>query len=228
MIAAFFDLDGTLLGVNSGWLWMQRERRHGRLSAAQMAQAALYMSLYKFGLIPMEGAMRRALRTVEGVPERAVRAWTREWFDAEVTPFVAAGAWPAVEEHRRQGHLLVLLTSSSPYESEAASEHFGLDAFLSTRYEVRAGRFTGGIELPICYGQGKVVAAERFAAEHDVDLAASYFYTDSITDLPMLARVGFPRVVNPDPRLRRTARVRGWPILDWSAASPGARPARGA
>jgi HAD superfamily hydrolase (TIGR01490 family) len=217
MIAAFFDLDGTLLGVNSGWLWMRRERRHGRLSAVQMSQAVFYMTLYRFGLVPMEGAMRRALKTVEGMTEHAVRACTREWFLAEVTPHVAAGARPAIEEHRRQGHRLVLLTSSSPYESEVACEHFGLDAFLSTRYEVRGGRFTGGVELPICYGQGKVVLAERYAEQHDVDLAASYFYTDSITDLPMLLRVGRPRVVMPDPRLRREARRRGWEVQDWRA-----------
>jgi phosphoserine phosphatase len=64
----------------------------------------------------------------------------------------------------------------------------------------------------VCYGQGKVVWAERFAAEHDVDLAASYFYTDSISDLPLLERVGHPVVVNPDLRLRRLARKRGWPL----------------
>jgi phosphoserine phosphatase len=65
---------------------------------------------------------------------------------------------------------------------------------------------------PVCYGQGKVVWAERFAAEWDVDLAASYFYTDSISDLPLLERVGHPIAVNPDTRLRRLARARRWPV----------------
>jgi len=133
-------------------------------------------------------------------------------------PCVAPGARGVVEDHRSRGHLLTLLTSSSPYESEAACELFGLDAHLSTRYAVRDGRFTGDLELPLCYGQGKVTLAERFAAARGVDLDRSYFYTDSITDLPMLARVGFPRVVNPDPRLRRLARRRGWQALDWSRA----------
>ncbi|MGD8627079.1 MAG: haloacid dehalogenase-like hydrolase, partial [Anaerolineae bacterium] len=74
------------------------------------------------------------------------------------------------------------------------------------------GRLTGEIEPPPCYGQGKVVWAERFAREHAVDLSASYFYTDSISDLPLLERVGQPVAVNPDPRLRRLARARGWQI----------------
>src|SRR5262249_2472757 len=72
------------------------------------------------------------------------------------------------------------------------------------------GRFTGEVVEPVCYGRGKVYWAERFAAEHDVDLGQSYFYTDSITDLPVLDRVGHPRVVHPDPRLRRIAQRRGW------------------
>jgi phosphoserine phosphatase len=69
--------------------------------------------------------------------------------------------------------------------------------------------------MPFCYGPGKVQRAERWAAEHGVELEQSYFYTDSLSDLPMLERVGQPRIVNPDPRLRREANRRGWPILDW-------------
>jgi phosphoserine phosphatase len=65
----------------------------------------------------------------------------------------------------------------------------------------------------VCYGRGKAYWAERFAAEHGVDLTRSYFYTDSITDLPVLDRVGHPRVVHPDPRLRRLAQRRGWQVL---------------
>ena len=78
-----------------------------------------------------------------------------------------------------------------------------------------AGRFTGEIVAPFCFGQGKVEAAEVWAREHDVNLAESAFYTDSISDLPMLERVGTAHVVNPDPRLRWTARRRRWPISYW-------------
>lgn len=219
MIGAFFDLDGTLLAVNSARLWMHRERREGRLTRLQVARALLYFGLFRFGLINMEAAVRKGLETVRGLPEATVRAWTLDWFHKEVTPHVAPGARPAIEDHRRQGHLLVLLTSSTPYESEAACEHFGLDAYLSTRYAICDGRFTGDFERPLCYGPGKVSLASRFAAERGVDLARSYFYTDSISDLPMLDCVGNPRVVNPDPRLRRVARRRGWQALDWAVSS---------
>ncbi len=213
---AFFDLDGTLLTVNSGRLWMRRERRLGRISRWQQLQAVFYLIGYRFGLIDMRRAMRKALQTVRGLDEQTVRRWTEQWYAEEVADFAAPGAWPVIAGHRRAGDRLLLLTSSSPYEAEAARRHFGLDDALSTRYAVRDGRFTGDVELPLCYGAGKVQIAERAAAVHGLDLSRSTFYSDSITDLPMLERVGRPRVVAPDPRLRRLARRRGWPVLDWS------------
>jgi HAD superfamily hydrolase (TIGR01490 family) len=216
--AAFFDLDGTLLTVNSGRLWMRRERREGRLSRWQQIQAVFYLAAYRFGVVDMTSAMRKALETIKGLEEDTVREWTETWYRSEVQHLAAPGAFPAVEHHRQQGHALVLLTSSSPYESEIARRHFALQTALSTRYEVRDGRFTGEVVLPMCYGPGKVLIAERFAAAQGIDLAGSWFYSDSITDLPMLERVGHPRVVNPDPRLRRLAARRGWQTDDWSRA----------
>jgi phosphoserine phosphatase len=123
-----------------------------------------------------------------------------------------------LDAHRRACEPVVLLTSSSRYASELAREQFGLDDVLFQVYETAGGKFTGEPGRPLCYGPGKVEKAEAWAREHRVDLGASAFYTDSYTDLPMLERVGRPRAVAPDLRLRREARRRGWPILDWSAA----------
>ena len=86
---------------------------------------------------------------------------------------------------------------------------------LCTRLLVENGQFVGACARPICYGPGKVHYAERFAEQHDIDLANSYFYTDSYSDLPMLQRVGQPRIVNPDRRLAFHARRQGWPIAQW-------------
>ncbi|MFH1811452.1 MAG: HAD-IB family hydrolase [Pseudomonadota bacterium] len=220
-IAAFFDLDRTLITVNSGRLWLERERQEKRVSAWQMVEATFYLFAYSLHAVDMDGVMVKALQTVKGVDEDTVRSRTRDWFDREVKQHEAPGARAALQDHRDQGHLCVLLTASSPYESEAATAHFGLDAWLSTRYQVVEGRFTGDVVRPLCYGAGKVVHAERFAAEHGIDIDRSFFYTDSITDLPMLERVQNPRVVQPDLRLGRLARRRGWPILDWSQARAG-------
>lgn len=214
--AAFFDLDGTLLTVNSARLWLRRERRLGRVSAGQVVRAALMLGGYRMGVLDMDRALRSALTTLTGRGEEAIRAETREWWREEVRPFVAPGARPVLAAHRRAGERLVLLTSSSRYAAEMAGEEFGLDDAIFQRYEVVHGRFTGAPLLPICFGAGKVAAAEAWAAEHGMDLSRSAFYSDSSTDVPMLERVGHPHAVQPDPRLRVVARARGWPILDWS------------
>jgi HAD superfamily hydrolase (TIGR01490 family) len=213
--AAFFDLDKTLLSVNSGAMWIQRERRLGRITRLQMLEGGVKLLAYRMGMIDMEAAMRRALAIYKGIPEATVERWTREWYHEEVAQHVSEGGRAAMDQHRQAGHLLVLLTSSSPYASATVSEHLGLDAWISTRYGVEDGVFTGEPELPLCYGEGKVVRAEAWASEAGVELDRSYFYSDSYTDLPMLERVGNPGVVNPDPRLRVAARQRGWPIFDW-------------
>ncbi len=215
--AAFFDLDGTLLTANSGRLWAESERRGGRISREQMLWAMTYLAAYKLGVIDLEGAMTHAATTIAGTSEETLRRRTHDWYDSDVRRHAAPGAFRAIERHRGAAHRLVLLTSSSSYESERAIHHFGLDVAIATRFEVSDGLFTGGVVRPVCYGVGKVKLAEEYAREHGVDLAKSYFYTDSITDRPMLERVGYPRVVHPDPRLRLLAKRRGWPVLDWRA-----------
>jgi HAD superfamily hydrolase (TIGR01490 family) len=217
--AAFFDLDGTLLAVNSARLWLARERRLGHVSRWQMARAMACIGGYHLGVLDMDATLRAALATIRGTEEASIRAQTRAWWADEVRPRVAPGGRAVVEAHRRAGEKAVLLTSSSRYAAEMAKEEFGLDDVLFQGYETRDGLFTGVPCLPICYGRGKVEAAETWAAANGVDLDASAFYTDSYTDLPMLERVGRPFVVQPDPRLRRAARSRGWPVLDWSTLS---------
>ncbi len=178
-------------------------------------KALFYLAAYRLNRIDMVSVMREALGTYRGLSEAGVREKTRRWYLDEVAPKVAPGAYDALAMHRAQGHRLVLLTSSSTYESEVAVEHLGLDDFLCAPYEVRDGLFTGEPILPLSYGAGKVHYAESYARRHGIDLDASYFYTDSGSDLPMLLRVGHPRIVNPDLSLRREARRRRWPVLVW-------------
>ncbi len=216
MAAEFFDLDGTLLLVNSARLWLARERRLGRVSARQLVRAGLMLASYHVGLLDMEEALRSSLTTLRGVREDFIRDETRRWWADEVRRFAAPGARAVLERHRAEGDHLVLLTSSSRYAAEMAIEEWDLDDALFQPYALEAGLFTGEPVLPLCFGPGKVVAAQAWAGARGIDLARCSFYTDSSTDLPMLAAVGRPHAVGPDPRLRLAARTRGWPVLDWS------------
>ena len=217
--AAFFDLDRTLIDCNSALLFARYERRAGRIRRRDLLQAGIWTALYHLSLADIEEAYRTALSHYRGTPDALLDARTRAWFDAEVAARLQPGGASALAAHRAAGHPLVLITNSSQYMASAAGERWQMDGFVGNRFPSDAdGLLDGTFEQPLCYGVGKVSRAGAWAADHGVDLAASWFYTDSLSDLPLLEAVGMPRVVQPDPRLRRVARQRGWPVLDWRVA----------
>ncbi|HEY3352696.1 MAG TPA: HAD family hydrolase [Polyangia bacterium] len=213
--AAFFDMDRTLLAVNSGTLWLHHLWRRGEISARQMAQALVWLLEYYVALVDIAEVTTRLGAIMVGSAEEELRLRCERWFKEDVAKHVTPAGVAAVERHRKEGHVLAILSGSSPYASQPLARLLGIPHVLCTRLEVEGGVFTGRMIEPVCYGAGKVVLAERFAAEQGVDLAASWFYSDSYSDLPMLARVGHPVAVNPDPRLGRHARRAGWPIYYW-------------
>ncbi len=217
-VAAFFDLDLTLLGVNSARLWVQHERETGRLGWHQVVEAAVWFAGYRLGLLNAEVGIVRAASLLKGRPEVELAEDTRAWFEDKIAGTLLEEGRRTVEAHRAEGHHVVLLTSSSPYLGRLVQAELGLDDVLCTHFEVKNGRFTGRVVPPVCFGRGKVTAATQWARSRGVDLAESHFYTDSHTDLPMLEAVGHPHVVNPDPPLARIARRRGWPVSRWKGA----------
>jgi HAD superfamily hydrolase (TIGR01490 family) len=121
----------------------------------------------------------------------------------------------AVQRHTEDGDFVAIVTGATPYAALPLARELGIEHVVATHLEVEGGRFTGRIQQPMSYGQGKVVLTERLAAEQGFSLEESTFYSDSITDLPLLERVRTPVVVNPDRRLRRVADQRGWRIEQW-------------
>lgn len=212
---AFFDLDRTLIGINSATRWIRREVRLGYLGWRDAARGAGYIALYQAGFSRMDQILRDAVATLEDSTEEALRQRSQAFWDEEVAHHVRPGALRALAAHREAGDQLAMLTTSSAYIGEAAAAALGIDVVLCNRFEVVGGRFTGRPIEPLCYGHGKRVYAERLAAERGVSLEQCAFYTDSYSDLPALEVVGRPVIVHPDPRLARLARRRGWPIEDW-------------
>ena len=215
-VAAFFDLDRTLIDVNSGFTWAQHELRQGNVSRLQFMRAALWTGMYHLSLIDMERAFAQAVSHYRGEPRASLDARTCAWFAREVQGRLRPKAQRTIEEHRARGHQLVILTGSSCFEARAAAQAWGFDAWLANDLHTdEQGLLTGDFVRPMCYGEGKIVYAERWAMERGVSLEDSFFYSDSLSDLPMLERVGHARVVTPDPRLKQEARRRGWPVLAW-------------
>jgi HAD superfamily hydrolase (TIGR01490 family) len=220
-VAAFFDVDRTLLDGNSGALWLKYLRQRNEISRAEALRVASWIALYHLSLLDMERAAAAAMMWMRGGSEDELRDKCRLWFAAEVVPRIVPEARRRVAAHRSRGELCVILSSTTPYVAEPLAVELGVDEILCTRLEVVAGRFSGQVVGPVCYGAGKVHWAERLARERSLDLENSSFYSDSYSDSPMLERVGYPRVVNPDPRLAFHAWRRGWPMEWWRFEEDG-------
>jgi HAD superfamily hydrolase (TIGR01490 family) len=213
--AAFFDMDRTLIRVNSGSLYIKWLRARGEISRLRMLQAMAWIAQYKLSVLDMETVTAKVTLTIAGERESEMIDKCMEFFRQHVEHAVAPKGLEALDAHRRDGHVVAILSSSTPYVTEPLARHLGIEHVLCTRLTIRDGLFDGTHVKPACYGSGKVHWAEAFARQHDVDLTRSFFYTDSYSDLPMLERVGVQRVVNPDTRLARHARKVGWTVEEW-------------
>ena len=212
-VAALFDMDRTLLDTSSALLYVRYLRRIGQIGRRQVAQVIGWTLLERLGLLDMQRLVERLVTTASGDNEPEIKQLCDRWFAEDVVTHVTDRGRQRLAEHQAQGHVLGIVSASTQYAVGPLAAHLGIPGqYVSTHLESQDGRLTGRIVPPLCYGEGKVVWAERFSAEHGADLSVSYFYTDSITDLPLLERVGHPVAVNPDPKLQRLAKQRAWPI----------------
>ncbi len=212
-VAALFDMDKTLLDTSSAWLFARYLYRHGHMRHQELARVAWWGILSRLGVLNVQKLVPRLLASAAGDDEQELRRMSDRWFSEDVVRHMTEPGRQRVAEHKEQGHVVAIVSGSTQYAVGPLAAHLGIPGqYVCTHLESRNGRLTGRVIPPVCYGPGKVIWAERFAAEHGIDLSASYFYTDSISDLPLLERVTHPVAVNPDPRLGRVARRRGWLI----------------
>ncbi len=211
-VGAFFDMDNTVLRGSSGRLYLQYLRSKGYLSWQRWLAISGQVGLYVTGFTDFPHLMARLMVQVAGADESETWRISEAWFGEMLRDFIAEPARRRIAWHRQQGHRVTLISASTPYAVGPVAQDLGLD-YLATRLEVVSGRFTGKLIEPACYGPGKVTLARAYVAQHKLDLAESYFYTDSHHDLSLLETVGHPIAVNPNFRLRAVAMKRRWPIV---------------
>jgi HAD superfamily hydrolase (TIGR01490 family) len=214
--AALFDMDRTLVRRETASLYVRYQRERGEAGWRDSARVSLWVLQYTLGIIDAPDVAARVFRQLEGTHETVFSARADDWFRSYVEPHVADLGRVAVETHRRRGDLLAIVTGATPYTTRPLARLLGIEHVVASELEVdERGRFTGRPAPPLCYGVGKVERAARLAELHGFRLEESTFYSDSFTDLPLLEHVAEPVVVNPDARLARVAKKRGWRVERW-------------
>ena len=164
------------------------------------------------GTFLIEGAMI-AKRIAPGLLRSSFGFMRHPSYKARLWEDAVTEARALIESHRVQGHTLVLATAATSYQALPIARHLGIDAVLSTHFEIEEGRLAGRVVRPTGWGEGKFAAVKQFAEANDVKLAQSYAYSDGKEDVPMLSGVGHPHAVNPDDELARVAEAASWPLL---------------
>jgi HAD superfamily hydrolase (TIGR01490 family) len=213
--AALFDMDRTLLRVETASLYVRYQREIGEATARDALQVGWWVLLYTFGLLDAHKVAARVIAKQTGQSEEAMEARCEDFVRRYVAQHVTSAARAAVARHRERGDLLAIVTGASPYVARPVARIVGIPHVVSSELEVLDGRFTGRPSPPLCYAEGKIVRATKLAEAHGFTLADATFYSDSFTDLPLLAAVGEAVAVNPDPRLAREARLRKWRVERW-------------
>jgi len=227
-IAAFFDLDKTIISRSSTLAFGPSFYRNGLISRSDVVRGALAQMAFRLG-----GASHRRMEKIRDQVSQACRGWpadrvseivSRNLHDL-IVPHVYAEARALLTEHRTAGQDVIIVSTSGQEVVVPIGVLLGASSVIATRMEVADGHYTGQMEF-YAYGEAKAEQVRALAADRGYSLPLCYAYSDSVTDLPMLEIVGNPRAVNPDRALRRIAQERGWPVLTFGAhrAAPAAAP----
>jgi fatty acyl-CoA reductase len=214
---AFYDFDGTLTSGN-----IVRRYAYFTLHQPSKARAALKFSKLLLSIptwLALESRSRRRFNEVffreyRGMREQVLRAQSQQLFDEEILPSIYPDTQALLEDDRRQGFLPVLVSGELDVALDEVIRYLGFQSLISNRLVFKDGVATGEVEAPLIAEEEKVRAMERLCQHYGTEMERCKAYSDSFSDLPMLDAVGIRAAVNPDRKLKRAARERGWPILD--------------
>jgi HAD superfamily hydrolase (TIGR01490 family) len=214
--AAFFDLDKTLMAGSSGMVFARVANRKGFVQRGQLARWGLDHLRYRLRGSSDEqtnAVLEVAKRVFAEIPERDVERMAPEVL-AGILPRIYPQMLDEVHRHQDEGRATFIVSAAGNDLVQALAAVLGMEGGIGTRWAVGSdGKYTGEMDGPFVYGNGKVEAMSRFAERHEIDLAESWAYSDSVSDLPMLRAVGHAVVVNPDGPLLEIAHQEGWQVM---------------
>ena len=211
-IGAFFDFDGTIISGYSAIAFFKEQLKRGHMSPRDVVELISVMASFGIGILGFPALMLAASQFLRGVREDSYAAFGEEVFRSHIARQIYPETRAMVKAHLQKGHTVAIISSATPYQVEPAARDLDIENVLCTYLQVENGEFTGAVVRPICFGPGKVLAAESLSEKYGADLDKSFFYSDSTDDIELLERVGNPRPLNPSNRLRAISERRGWPV----------------
>jgi len=216
--AAFFDLDRTLIAGSSAFVFAKAARAAGIVPLRQFASAA-YQSA-KFAMTGATDATSESVRDqmlagVGGLRQSDITE-LNETVLPQLLGLIRPEARAVLDQHHRAGRATYIVSASPVEIVEPLARALGMTGGIGTVAEVDDGLYTGRLDGPFCYGPGKAEAIAALAERDGIDLANSWSYSDSASDVPMMEIVGHGVAVNPDAKMARIARDRGWPTVVFS------------
>lgn len=214
MSLAIFDLDNTLLGGDSDYLWGQFLVEQGLVDGEHYEREnQRFYDDYEAGTLDIYQYQAFMLQPLTLHPLAEMLAWRERFMEEKIQPILLPKADELLNQRRAAGDILLIITATNRFITAPIAERFGVPHLLATEPEVINGRYTGRTVGIPCFQQGKVERLNAWLTETGSDLTESWFYSDSHNDLPLLNRVTHPVAVDPDATLARHAQERGWPII---------------
>jgi len=208
---AIFDVDHTLLDGSTGKELAVMCVRRKLVPVSVLWKSLVLYFRYRIGLLP-QSVLEAGIHSLRGVSLQALSQVAEEIFDSHIKPKLYLRALEFIREERRAGRTVLLATSAPEFIVQPLAACLNIEYLLATKFEAENGILTGRFQGEPVFGQGKEQRVLEFIHSRNADLDCSSFYSDSCFDLPLLERVKEPHVINPDLKLRRIARKRGWPI----------------
>ncbi len=219
-IGAFFDLDRTLIRSYSAKEFFQTRLFSGKMSTTELVSQFAGVLVYSMGQGNYAGLAAIASQGVKGVEEKVFIKVGEEAYFKHLASEIYPESRALVKAHLAMGHTVAIISAATPYQVNPIARDLNIDHVLCTRMEVVNGKFTGKIMEPAAWGEGKAIAARMLAESRKLDMAKSFFYTDSVSDIPLLEAVGHPRPTNPDVKLTAHAFRNHWPIFRFNDEDP--------
>lgn len=214
MRLALFDLDNTLLGGDSDHAWGDYLCERGILdTATYKTRNDEFYQDYLAGTLNLTDYLNFTLDILGRTEMAQLDEWHRDFMRDCIEPIILPKALELIAKHREAGDKLVVITATNRFVTGPIVERLGIETLLATECEMAEGRYTGRTTGIPCFREGKVTRLQHWLEESGLSLEGSYFYSDSMNDLPLLEQVANPVAVDPDPRLRAEAQSRGWPVI---------------